>query len=117
MKLSVLVLFLAVTLSSTSVLASYTCDQLTVGEVCTYRDGYDMATCERTYCGNEVYNCETCPGLLDGGADLSAPIVAMDNSGCQMTGRQRSGDAALVMTLGLFGVAFARRRTPGWARR
>ena len=100
---------LAVLFVPTVALASYQCDQLTIGQICTYRDGYDMATCSRSYCGDPQYNCETCPGLLDAGVDLSGRAPVGDG-GCQMAARAATGTAPLHLVLALLVGALLRRR-------
>jgi uncharacterized protein (TIGR03382 family) len=82
--------------------------------VCTYRDGYDMATCSRTYCGNSAYNCETCPGLLDGGVDLNVPsaMTSPGSGGCQMANGGDVGFSIAFFVLG--GAVLYRRRRPAY---
>ena len=83
---SVLVVFVLLA-AATPALASYQCCNLTREDVCRLRDGNDMAVCEHSYCGTAAYDCQTCPGLLDAGVDLKAPIVD-DRAQCQMADMQ-----------------------------
>ena len=104
-------LILIMTLSATAS-ASYTCDQLTVEQLCTLRDGYDMATCARGYCGGPEYNCDTCPGLLDAGVDLNIPATTTSqDGGCSMAGAPSHTFSFVPLVLAAIVLLRSRRRS------
>ena len=71
-----------------------------------------MATC--SYCGNEVYNCTTCPGVLDSGVDLEKQYdqsASSTSSGCELAPGHAAG-VTPVVGIGLFaGMVWLRRRS------